>query len=80
VHGGYRCERRRRIDLGWATINRPPEVQRHSQRAWSAFDIYRFPTIKQARQFGKPTVPVMILFPSGRTLPARYLYPPEVSR
>lgn len=33
------------------------------------FDIYRFPTIKQARQFGKQTVPVMIQVPPGGHCP-----------
>lgn len=33
------------------------------------FDIYRFPTIKQANQFGKRTVPVMIQVPAGGRCP-----------
>jgi len=33
------------------------------------FDIYRFPTIKQAKQFGKQNVPVMIRVPPGGHCP-----------
>ena len=33
------------------------------------FDIYRFPTIPQAKQFGKRTVPVMIQVPPGGHCP-----------
>lgn len=33
------------------------------------FDIYRFPTLKQAREFGKRTVPVTISVPPGGYCP-----------
>jgi hypothetical protein len=47
-------------DYGDANIRNAPGAR---------FDIYRFPTIKQARKFGKRAVPVMIRVPPGGRCP-----------
>lgn len=47
-------------DYGDKNIRNAPGVR---------FNIYRFPTIAQAKQFGKQTVPVMIRVPAGGHCP-----------